>query len=146
MKNLYPEIEPYLSDFIEVGDGHSLHYEICGSENGIPVVFLHGGPGGGINKNCRRFFNPEKYKIILFSQRGAGQSTPSASIENNTSQHLSADIEKLREHLAIDKWIVFGGSWGSTLALYYAIEHPERVLCRWGGHCLQVRCPCRRPG
>ena len=127
MRQLYPEIETIKDDFIDVGEGHKLHYEICGNENGIPVVFLHGGPGGGINANCRRFFDPEKYQIILFSQRGAGKSTPSASIENNSTEHLITDIEKLREHLNINEWIVFGGSWGSTLALVYAIAHPDRV-------------------
>ena len=127
MRQLYPELETIKDDFIDVGKGHKLHYEICGNESGIPVLFLHGGPGGGINANCRRFFNPEKYMIILFSQRGAGKSTPSASIENNTTEHLIDDIEKLREHLNINRWIVFGGSWGSTLALVYAIAHPDHV-------------------
>ena len=127
MRTLYPEIEPYEDSFIDVTDGHSLHYELCGNKNGIPVVFIHGGPGGGINPSCRRF-NPEKYNIILFSQRGAGKSTPHASLENNTSQKLVSDLETIREHLKIDKWVVFGGSWGSTLSLLYAISHPERVL------------------
>ena len=127
MKKLYPEIDPIEESFIDVDNGHRLHYEICGNNDGIPIVFLHGGPGGGINNNCRRFFDPKKYRVILFSQRGSGKSTPAASIENNTTDKLVEDMEKLREHLNVEKWIVFGGSWGSTLALVYAIRYPQRV-------------------
>ena len=127
MNSLYPEIEPYEDSFLDVGDGQSLHYEQCGNKDGIPVVFIHGGPGGGINESCRRFFDPKKYRIILFSQRGSGKSTPHATLENNNSEKLIADIETLRQHLAVDKWLVFGGSWGSTLSLLYAIHHPEKV-------------------
>jgi proline iminopeptidase len=127
MKSLYPPIQPYVSHSLAVGDGHVLHVEECGTMTGIPVVFLHGGPGGGIEPFHRQFFDPEIYRIVLFDQRGSGRSTPHASLENNTTQDLVADIERVREHLGIDKWLVFGGSWGSTLALIYAETHPQRV-------------------
>jgi len=124
---MYPPIEPFEIGKIKVSDIHTLYYEIAGKRDGTPVVFLHGGPGGGVGPNDRSFFNPEKYKIILFDQRGAGKSTPTASLEDNTTWDLVKDIERLRELLQIDKWHVFGGSWGSTLALAYAQSHPDRV-------------------
>jgi proline iminopeptidase len=124
---LYPSIEPYSSGFIEVDDIHTLYWEQCGNPNGAPVVFLHGGPGSGCTAAQRRLFDPEHYRIILFDQRGSGRSSPLAEIKNNTRKHLVADIETLRKHLRIDKWHVCGGSWGSTLALSYAIEHPKEV-------------------
>lgn len=124
---LYPEIEAFEQGMLEVGDGHQLYYELSGHPTGKPVVFLHGGPGGGSPAKARRFFDPARYRIVLFDQRGAGRSTPSASLEANTTWHLVADIERLRQHLGIDRWQVFGGSWGSTLALAYAQSHPEAV-------------------
>ena len=126
-RSLYPEIDPYKSTRLRVSDRHELHLEESGNRNGKPVIFLHGGPGGGTEPKHRRFFNPEKYRIILFDQRGCGKSTPHASLENNTTWDLVSDLEKLREHLGIERWQVFGGSWGSTLALAYAQTHPERV-------------------
>jgi proline iminopeptidase len=111
----------------KVSDLHTLYYELCGNKDGTPVVFLHGGPGGGVHEEDRQFFNPEKYNIVLFDQRGAGKSTPSANLEDNTTWDLIKDIEKLREHLKVEKWHVFGGSWGSTLSLAYAQSHPDRV-------------------
>ncbi|KAJ3534371.1 hypothetical protein NMY22_g6954 [Coprinellus aureogranulatus] len=123
----YPPIEPYFTGRLKVSDIHDLYYEISGNKEGTPVVFLHGGPGGGTDPADRSFFNPEKYKIILFDQRGSGKSTPSASLEDNTTWDLVKDIEKLREELEIEKWHVFGGSWGSTLSLAYAQHHPDRV-------------------
>ncbi|KAG8891385.1 hypothetical protein FRB99_003634 [Tulasnella sp. 403] len=124
---LYPPIEPFETGQLKVSDLHTLNYEVSGNKDGKPVVFLHGGPGGGVSEKDRRYFDPKVYKIVLFDQRGAGKSTPSASIEENTTWDLVADIEKLREHLKIDKWVVFGGSWGSTLSLAYAQTHPDRV-------------------
>lgn len=124
---LYPEIEPYFTGTLQVSPVHTLYYEECGNPKGKPVVFVHGGPGGGVGTQERRFFNPDLYRIILFDQRGAGKSTPSASLEDNTTWHLLEDMEKLRTHLKIEKWQVFGGSWGSTLSLTYAIQHPTRV-------------------
>ena len=127
-RTLYPEIEPYESGHLDVGDGHSLYWELSGNPDGKPVVFLHGGPGGGSSPDHRRQFNPDKYKILVFDQRGCGKSTPYASLEANTTQHLIDDIEKLRAEVAkVDKWMVFGGSWGSTLSLAYAQAHPERA-------------------
>ena len=123
----YPEIEPYRTGRLRVSDLHDLYFEESGNPAGKPVVFLHGGPGGGTSGKMRRFFNPEKYRIVLFDQRGSGKSTPYASLEANTTWDLVADTEKLREHLGIAKWQVFGGSWGSTLALAYAETHPDRV-------------------
>ncbi|GAC1395991.1 MAG: prolyl aminopeptidase [Pyrinomonadaceae bacterium] len=127
MSELYPVIEPYTSGRLQVSPTHKLYYEECGNKNGTPVVFLHGGPGGGIVSDYRRFFDPAVYRIVLFDQRGAGQSTPHACLEENTTWDLVADIERLREHLGIERWVVFGGSWGSTLSLAYAETHPERV-------------------
>src|SRR5436190_1532272 len=127
-RTLYPAIEPYESGTLDVGDGHSLYWELSGNPNGKPVVFLHGGPGGGSSPDHRRQFNPDKYKILVFDQRGCGKSTPYASLEANTTWHLVDDIEKLRTQVAkVEKLQVFGGSWGSTLALAYAETHPERV-------------------
>lgn len=127
LKTLYPEIEPYDSGRIRVTDVHELYYEQCGTPNGKPVVFLHGGPGAGLVSDYRRFFDPSAYRVILFEQRGAGRSIPHASLEDNTTWHLIQDIETIREQFGIDQWLVFGGSWGSTLALAYAETHPERV-------------------
>lgn len=126
-RTLFPPIEPYKTGHLDVGDGHNLYWELCGNPDGKPVVFLHGGPGAGISPDHRRQFNPEKYNILLFDQRGCGRSTPHASLEANTTWHLVEDIEKLRQMLGHDKWMVFGGSWGSTLSLSYAVTHPERV-------------------
>lgn len=127
MRDLYPEIEPYRTFFLETGDGHTLFVEECGNPDGKPVVFLHGGPGGGTNPRQRRLFDPAAYRIVLFDQRGCGQSTPHASVEHNTTWDLVADIERIRELLGIERWQVLGGSWGSTLALAYAETHPDRV-------------------
>ncbi|MHB1173026.1 MAG: prolyl aminopeptidase [Lacisediminihabitans sp.] len=132
MRTFYPEIEPYDSGHLDVGDGQLLYWETSGKPDGKPVVFLHGGPGGGTSPNHRRLFDPERYRIILFDQRGAGESTPHASEPNvdlsaNTTWHLVADLERLRENLGVERWQVFGGSWGSALALAYAETHPERV-------------------
>jgi proline iminopeptidase len=127
MRTLYPPIAPYEDGKLAVSPVHILHYEVCGNPAGTPVVFLHGGPGGGTNADHRRFFDPAAYRIVLVDQRGAGKSTPHASLEENTTWHLVADLERLRAHLGIERWVVFGGSWGSTLALAYAQTHPERV-------------------
>jgi len=127
MKTLYPAIEPFQRGRLRVSPVHELYYEQCGNPNGQPVVFLHGGPGGGLIPEYRQFFDPHTYRVVLFDQRGAGQSTPHASIEENTTWHLIYDIECLRKHLGIERWLVFGGSWGSTLSLAYAQTHPERV-------------------
>lgn len=127
MKTLYPEIQPFETNRLKVSAIHDLYYEQCGNLNGKPVVFLHGGPGGGISSDYRRYFDPQIYRIVLFDQRGSGNSTPHASIEENTTWDLVADIERLREHLGIEGWQVFGGSWGSTLALAYSETHPDRV-------------------
>jgi proline iminopeptidase len=124
---IYPALEPTSTGRLDVGDGHILYYEECGNPNGQPVVLLHGGPGGGANPTMRRFHDPAHYRMILFDQRGSGRSTPYASLDNNTTWHLVADMERLRVHLKIDRWQVFGGSWGSTLAIAYAQTHPERV-------------------
>ena len=113
---------------LKVDDVHTIYYEESGNPNGIPVVFLHGGPGGGTTPTGRRFFDPEAYRIILLDQRGSGQSTPRACLKDNDTWHIIEDMEKIREELNIDKWLVFGGSWGTTLSLCYAIKHPERVL------------------
>ncbi|GAA4870600.1 prolyl aminopeptidase [Luteimonas vadosa] len=127
MRTLYPEIDPYDTGSLEVDATHTLYYEQCGNPEGKPVVLLHGGPGGGCSAKMRRFHDPEKYRIVLFDQRGAGRSTPHASLEDNTTWHLVDDIEKLRHHVDIEAWQVFGGSWGSTLALAYAETHPGKV-------------------
>ena len=126
-RGLYPEIEPRETGHLEVGDGHRLYWELSGNPDGKPVVFLHGGPGGGSSPAHRRQFDPARYNILVFDQRGAGKSTPYASLEANTTWHLVEDIETLRAHFGVDQWMVFGGSWGSTLALAYAETHPERV-------------------
>ncbi|HST45837.1 MAG TPA: prolyl aminopeptidase [Luteimonas sp.] len=128
MRTLYPSIEPYDSGRLQVDGRHSLYYEQCGNPHGKPVVLLHGGPGGGCSPKMRRFHDPAKYRIVLFDQRGAGRSTPHADLVDNTTWHLVDDIERLREELGIERWQVFGGSWGSTLALAYAQRHPRRVL------------------
>jgi len=127
LRTLYPEIQPYDSGHLKVSAVHELYYEQCGNPKGKPVVFLHGGPGAGIVPDYRRFFDPEAYRVILFEQRGAGRSIPHASLDDNTTWHLVQDIEQFREHFGIDQWLVFGGSWGSTLSLAYAEKHPERV-------------------
>ena len=127
LRSLYPEIEPFDSGFLPVSSLHTLYYEQSGNPNGKPVVFLHGGPGGGTNAKCRRFFDPTVYRIVLFDQRGCGKSTPHAELTDNTTWDLVADIECVREHLGIGRWQVFGGSWGSTLALAYAQTHPDKV-------------------
>jgi proline iminopeptidase len=124
---LYPEIVPFRSGRLKVSDVHELYYEECGSPAGKPVVMLHGGPGGGVTPVMRRYHDPRLYRIVLFDQRGCGRSIPHACLEENTTWDLVADIERLREHLGIDRWQVFGGSWGSTLALAYAQTHPMRV-------------------
>ena len=126
-RTLYPAIEPYDSGTLPVSSVHTLYYEQCGNPRGKPVVFLHGGPGAGCNAKCRRFFDPRAYRIILFDQRGCGRSTPHAELRDNTTWDLVADIERLRQRLGIERWQVFGGSWGSTLALAYAETHPDRV-------------------
>ncbi len=127
MKTLYEPVEPFDTGYLPVSDIHTIYYEQCGNPDGKPVVFLHGGPGGGIVPEYRRFFDPAAYRIVLFDQRGSGNSTPHANLEDNTTWHLVADIETLREHLKIESWQVFGGSWGSTLSLAYAQTHPQRV-------------------
>lgn len=125
-RGLYPAIKPYRKGFLKVSAVHELYYEESGNPKGKPAVFLHGGPGGGTDARMRRFFDPKKYRIVLFDQRGCGKSRPNASLEDNTTWDLVADMEKLREHLGIEQWLVFGGSWGSTLALAYAETHPQR--------------------
>ena len=127
-RTLYPFFEPYETGMLDVGDGHRIAWELSGNPDGKPVIFLHGGPGGASSPEHRRQFNPDKYKILVFDQRGCGQSTPFASLEANTTWHLVEDIERLRTQVSkVDKWMAFGGSWGSTLALAYAQTHPERV-------------------
>lgn len=128
MRTLYPELSPYTVQQVAVANPHVLYVEESGNSAGIPVVFLHGGPGGGTAPWHRRFFDPEHYRIVLFDQRGAGQSTPHAELDGNTTAKLVADMEIIRERLGIEQWLLFGGSWGSTLALAYAQTHPERVL------------------
>ena len=127
MSRLYPDIQPYMKHTLQIGP-HMIHVEECGNCSGIPVLFIHGGPGAGCAGYHRRFFNPEHYHIILFDQRGCGLSIPHASLDNNTTQSLVADIEHIRIYLGIERWLLFGGSWGSTLSLVYAETHPERVL------------------
>ncbi|MFY0693185.1 MAG: prolyl aminopeptidase [Paracoccaceae bacterium] len=124
---LYPSIDPYDQRMLDVGDGHRVYVEQCGNPDGIPVVVLHGGPGGGCSPAMRRYFDPSTYRIFLFDQRGCGRSRPHASVENNTTWHLIHDIERIRATFGIDRWIVFGGSWGATLALLYAQRHPDFV-------------------
>jgi len=124
---LYPPFDPFDQRMVDVGQGHSIYVEQCGNPKGIPVVVLHGGPGGGCSPAMRRYFDPEIYRVVLFDQRGCGRSRPHASITDNTTWHLVADIERIRVLLGIEEWIVFGGSWGATLSLIYAETHPERV-------------------
>jgi len=128
MRPLFPEIAPYNEMRLKVDAVHELHLEECGNPDGLPVLFVHGGPGAGCESWHRQFFDPEVYRIVLFDQRGSGRSTPHASLDNNTTQYLVADMEQIRQHLGIEKWILFGGSWGSTLSLVYAQTHPDRVL------------------
>ena len=128
MRQFYPAIRPYASHRVDVAGRHALYVEECGIPEGIPVLFVHGGPGAGCSEQDRRFFDPEKYRIVLFDQRGAGRSRPHADLNDNTTAHLLADMETLREKLGVERWLLFGGSWGSTLSLLYAQAHPERVL------------------
>ncbi len=127
MYKLYPEIKPYATHRLPVASPHQIYIEECGNPDGLPVVFVHGGPGAGCEAYHRRFFDPNVYRIVLFDQRGCGRSTPHAELAGNTTQALVADMETIRQHLNIDRWVVFGGSWGSTLGLVYAQSHPERV-------------------
>ena len=127
MRELYPPIEPYRDQHIQVSDLHTIHYEECGDPSGLPVLFVHGGPGGGIETIYRRYFDPERYRVILVDQRGSGQSTPHAELRENTTQDLIGDMERVRAASGVERWLVFGGSWGSTLGLAYAQAHPERV-------------------
>ena len=129
---LFPEIEPYETGTLAVDDPHHLYWEQSGNPEGVPVVFLHGGPGAGAVPAHRRFFDPRHYRIVIFDQRGAGRSTPLGDLTNNTTSDLVADIETLRERLGISKWYVFGGSWGSSLALAYAEQHPDRHVGLFG--------------
>lgn len=126
--SLYPLTQPNDSGFLQVSDIHSIYWEECGRKDGLPLIYVHGGPGGGIDPSDRRYFDPSVYRVVLFDQRGAGKSTPSASLEENTTWHLVEDMERLREKLNIEKWVVFGGSWGSTLSLAYSETHPDRCL------------------
>ncbi len=127
LRTFYPEIEPFASGMLDVGDGHAIHWERIGTKGAKPAVYLHGGPGGGKSPSQRRVFDPARYDALLFDQRGCGKSTLFASLEHNTTWDLVADIEKLRQMMGVERWQVFGGSWGSTLALAYAQTHPERV-------------------
>ncbi len=127
MRELYPEIEPFSTHQLKPDQLHSIYFEECGNRNGLPVIFIHGGPGSGCNENHRRYFNPDKYRIIIFDQRGCNRSTPQGETRNNTTQFLIADVENIRQHLGIEKCLVFGGSWGATLGLSYAQAHPDRV-------------------
>lgn len=124
---LYPPIDPFDQRMLDVGDGHRIYVEQCGNPKGRPVVVLHGGPGGGCSPTMRRYFDPDAYRIVLFDQRGCGRSRPHACVEHNTTWHLVRDIEQIRETLGVNRWAVFGGSWGATLALIYGISHPDRV-------------------
>ncbi len=126
--HLYPPIDPFDSRVLDVGDGHRVYVEQSGRADGIPVVVLHGGPGGGCSPAMRRYFDPDVYRVVLFDQRGCGRSRPHASVDDNTTWHLVADIELIRQTLGIDRWVVFGGSWGATLSLIYAQAHPDRAL------------------
>jgi proline iminopeptidase len=127
MRGLYPPLEPYDSGMLDAGGGHLVYWEMSGNPRGKPAVFLHGGPGGGFSPNHRRLFDPDRYRVMLFDQRGCGKSRPHAELEANTTWHLVADMERLREKMGADKWLVFGGSWGSSLALAYAETHPQHV-------------------
>ncbi|MFY7905922.1 MAG: prolyl aminopeptidase [Burkholderiaceae bacterium] len=126
-RDLYPPLQPFRTGMLDTGDGHQIYWELCGNPDGRPAVFLHGGPGSGCSPDHRRLFDPTKYCVLLFDQRGCGRSLPFASLDNNTTWHLVADMERLRQMLGVDRWLVFGGSWGSTLALAYAQRHTERV-------------------
>jgi proline iminopeptidase len=126
-RGLYPEVEPFAAGWLPTGGLHEIYYEECGAPAGKPCVVLHGGPGGAINTTMRRFFDPSRWRVVLFDQRGCGKSRPNASLQDNTTWTLVEDIERLRKRLGVQKWTVFGGSWGSTLALAYAIKHPDRV-------------------
>ncbi|QPC87288.1 prolyl aminopeptidase [Mesorhizobium sp. NBSH29] len=127
LRTLYPEIEPFETGMLDVGDGHTIYWERVGTRGAKPAVFVHGGPGGGVSAKMRRVFDPSLYDVLLFDQRGCGRSTPHASLDANTTWHLVDDMERLRNLMGVDKWLVFGGSWGSTLSLAYAETHPERV-------------------
>jgi proline iminopeptidase len=126
-RTLYPEIQPYRTDILHVSDLHEIYFEESGNPQGKPVVFVHGGPGGGTEPKLRRFFDPSAYRIVLFDQRGCGKSRPHACLTDNTTWHLVDDMERIREHVGLQRWQVFGGSWGSTLALAYAEKYPDRV-------------------
>jgi proline iminopeptidase len=125
---LFPDIEPYASGHLGLSARHSMHWEVCGNPDGVPLVFLHGGPGGGSLPHHRRFYDPAFWRIVLYDQRGAGRSTPIAELSENTTAHLISDLDRLRAHLGVERWLLFGGSWGSTLAIAYAQTHPQRVL------------------
>ncbi|QTL41390.1 prolyl aminopeptidase [Xenorhabdus budapestensis] len=126
-RKLYPAYDAYKTGYLDTGDGHQIYWELCGNPEGKPAIFIHGGPGGGIANYHRQLFDPEHYHVMLFDQRGCGRSKPHASLENNTTWHLIDDIERLRKLMRVDKWLVFGGSWGSTLSLAYAQKHPSSV-------------------
>jgi proline iminopeptidase len=128
IRELFPQIEPFNSGFLKVSSLHTIYYEEVGNKAGVPALFLHGGPGGGLTPDYRRFFDPAHYRVVLIDQRGAGKSTPHAELAENGTWELVGDIERVREALGVDQWIVFGGSWGSTLSLAYAVTHPDRVL------------------
>lgn len=127
MLELYPELEAFTENVLKISSGHSIYYEQAGNKSGIPVIFLHGGPGSGCSENHRRYFNPDKYRVILFDQRGCNRSTPNGLVENNTTQDILNDIESIRKELNIDQWLLFGGSWGATLALLYAEQYSQHV-------------------
>jgi len=127
-RKLFPPLEPYRTGYLQVSPLHEIYFEECGNPRGKPAVFVHGGPGAGADARSRRFFDPRHYRIVVFDQRGCGRSRPNASLVDNTTWHLVADMEQLREHLGIERWLVFGGSWGSTLALAYGLRHPERTM------------------
>jgi proline iminopeptidase len=139
-EDLFPAIEPFETGRMALDPPHEMYWEQSGNPEGVPVVFLHGGPGAGCSPAHRRFFDPRHYRIVIFDQRGAGRSTPLGELSNNTTGHLIDDIETLRRHLGIERWFVFGGSWGSTLAIAYAEAHPERVI----GLCLRGIFLCRK--
>lgn len=128
MKTLYPPIKPFAEYYLNVDSAHKIYVEECGEPSGLPVIFVHGGPGAGCTQDDRRYFDPTKYRIILFDQRGCGRSEPYGVLESNTTQDLVQDMEKIREHLGIQRWMLFGGSWGSSLSLIYAQTHPDRVM------------------